>query len=269
MLTNKQIERYSRQIIMPEIGGKGQEELLKSKVLVVGAGGLGSAAIQYLACAGVGEIGIVDDDVVDESNLQRQPIHAGRLGMNKARAAVEFVKALNEDVKAKSYEFKLDVTNVLEIINEYDVVLDCTDNFPSRFLLNDACVLRNKPLIHSAVLRFRGELMTILPNKTACYRCVLPKAPPAGAVPSCQEAGVVGITTGFFGVLQAAEAVKLILGKGMLMVNGLFIADLLSNKFEIVGVEKRNSCPACGEESELKKRGNLEAGDYEGRCELR
>ncbi len=268
MLSREQIERYSRQIIMPEIGGKGQEKLLDGKVLIVGAGGLGSAVIQYLACAGVGKIGIMDGDLVEMHNLQRQPTHAGNIGMNKAESAGRFVKKLNPDVEAIIHACDLDVSNALDIIKDYDIIVDCTDSFQARYLINDACVLLNKPFVHAAVLRFRGELMTIVPERTACYRCLLPKAPPPNTIVTCQEAGVMGVTTGVLGVLQAAEVIKILIQQGELMVNKLLVVDLLRNKFEKISVEKKTTCPACGGESKLKKKGKLVGEDYEGRCEL-
>ncbi len=252
VLDQEQIKRYARQLIMPEIGGKGQIKLLKSKVIVVGAGGLGSAAIQYLAGAGVGKIGIIDGDEVDTSNLQRQTIHAGNLGMNKAKSAAKFVKTLNSDVEVEIYPKNIDVNNVRDIIKGYDLVLDCTDNFPSRFLLNDACVMERIPLIHSAVLRFIGEIMTIVPG-SACYRCVFPEGPPPGSVPSCQEAGIAGVTTGIFGVMQALEAIKLILDLEVL-VNKMLYADLVTMDFDIINVRKDENCPICsGKVKDLKE----------------
>ncbi len=252
LLGQEQIERYARQLIMPEIGGKGQIKLLKSKVLVIGAGGLGSAAIQYLAGAGVGEIGIADGDVVDMSNLQRQTIHAGNLGMNKAESAAKFVKLLNPDVEVKVYPENINVDNVRDMIKGYDIVVDCTDNFPSRFLLNDACVMERVPLVHSAVLRFVGEIMTILPD-SACYRCVFPEAPPPGSVPTCQEAGIAGVTTGIFGVMQALEAIKLILDLEVL-TNRMLYADLVTMDFDIISVRKNENCPVCsGRIKDLKE----------------
>ncbi|WP_290901572.1 HesA/MoeB/ThiF family protein [Ferroglobus sp.] len=245
MLTEEQIKRYARQIIMPEIGVKGQLKLLESSVLVVGAGGLGSPAIQYLAGAGVGRIGIVDGDEVDISNLQRQTIHAGNLGMNKAESAKTFVEKLNPDVKVDVYPFNLTPENAREIIRKYDVVLDCTDNFVARFLINDACVIEEVPFVHAAVLRFEGELMTIVPKESACYRCVFKHAPPPGTVPTCQEAGVVGATVGVLGTLQAIEAIKLLLGIGEPLVNRMLHIDLLTMDFTELKLRKDPECPVC------------------------
>ncbi len=245
MLTDEQIKRYARQIIMPEIGVKGQLKLLESSVLVVGAGGLGSPAIQYLAGAGVGRIGIVDGDEVDISNLQRQTIHAGNLGMNKAESAKTFVEKLNPDVKVDVYPFNLTPENAREIIRKYDVVLDCTDNFVARFLINDACVIEEVSFVHAAVLRFEGELMTIVPKESACYRCVFKHAPPPGTVPTCQEAGVVGATVGVLGTLQAIEAIKLLLGIGEPLVNRMLHVDLLTMDFTELKLRKDPECPVC------------------------
>ena len=252
MLTDEQIKRYARQIIMPEIGVKGQIKLLESSVLVVGAGGLGSPAIQYLAGAGVGRIGIVDGDSVDVSNLQRQTIHAGNLGMNKAESARIFVEKLNPDVKVDVYAFNLTPENARGIIKKYDVVLDCTDNFVSRFLINDACVIEEVPFVHAAVLRFEGEIMTVIPKETACYRCVFKHAPPPGTVPTCQEAGVIGATVGVLGTLQAIEAIKIITGIGETLANRMLHVDLLTMDFTELKLRKDPDCPVCsGRVSEI------------------
>jgi len=244
-MDDEQIKRYARQIIMPEIGVKGQRKLLESSVLVVGAGGLGSPAIQYLAGAGVGRIGIADGDQVDISNLQRQTIHAGNLGKNKAESAKDFVERLNPDVRVDVYPFHLDPENVRETVKKYDAVLDCTDNFVSRFLLNDACIIEGKPLVHAAVLRFEGEIMTIVPEKSACYRCVFSHAPPPGSVPTCQEAGVVGATVGVLGTLQAIEAIKLLLDIGEPLTDRMLHVDLLTMDFTELKLRKNPECPIC------------------------
>ena len=244
-MDDEQIKRYARQIIMPEIGVRGQRKLLESSVLVVGAGGLGSPAIQYLAGAGIGKIGVADGDKVDISNLQRQTIHAGNLGKNKAESARDFVERLNPDVKVDVYPFHLEPENVRGIVKKYDVVLDCTDNFVSRFLLNDACVIEKIPLVHAAVLRFEGEMMTIMPDESACYRCVFSHAPPPGSVPTCQEAGVVGATVGVLGTLQAIEAIKLILGIGDPLIDRMLHVDLLTMDFTELKLRKNPDCPIC------------------------
>lgn len=264
MLNDEQIKRYSRQIIIPEIGGKGQKKLLKAKVLVIGAGGLGSAAIQYLAGAGVGTLGIVDGDKVDISNLHRQPIHAGNLGENKALSAKKFVETLNPDVKVDTYPFNIDPSNIRELIKKYDVVLDCTDNFSSRFLINDACVLERKPLVHAAVLRFEGQIITILPGESACYRCLFRRAPPPGTTPSCREAGIIGMATGILGTLQAMEAIKIILGfKDKLLTNTLLYVDLLTMEFTKMKVKRDENCPICS--GKVKE---IIPEKYVDRCEL-
>ncbi len=264
MLSDEQIKRYSRQIIIPEIGGKGQRKLLESKVLVIGAGGLGSAAIQYLACAGVGYLGIVDGDNVDESNLHRQPIHAGNLNKNKALSAKEFVEKLNPDVKVEAYPFNITPENIRDIIRKYDVVIDCTDNFSSRFLINDACVLEKKPLVHAAVLRFEGQIITILPGESACYRCIFRRAPPPGTMPSCREAGIIGTVTGILGTLQAMEAIKILLGyKDKLLTNTLLYIDLFTMEFTKVKVKRDENCPICS--GKVKE---IIPEKYVDRCEL-
>ncbi len=245
MLTDEQIKRYARQIIMPEVGVKGQKKLLESSVLVVGAGGLGSPAIQYLAGAGIGKIGIVDGDVVDISNLQRQTIHAGNLGMNKAESAKLFVEKLNPDVEVEAYPFNVTPENARELVKNYDVVLDCTDNFVARFLINDACVIEEVPFVHAAVLRFEGEIMTVVPKETACYRCVFKHAPPPGTVPSCQEAGVIGATVGVLGTLQAVEAIKVLLDIGEILANRMLHVDLLTMDFTELKLRKDPECPVC------------------------
>jgi molybdopterin/thiamine biosynthesis adenylyltransferase len=245
MFTEEQIKRYARQIILPEVGGEGQKKLLQAKVLVIGAGGLGSPAIQFLAAAGVGKIGIADGDEVDISNLQRQTIHAGNLGMNKAESAKLFVEKLNPDVEVVTYPYHLSAENIREVVREYDVILDCTDNFVARFLINDACVIEKKPFVHAAVLRFEGEMMTIIPPETACYRCVFRHAPPPGSVPSCQEAGVLGVTTGVLGTLQAAEAIKIILGIGETLANRMLHVDLFTMDFTELKIRRDENCPVC------------------------
>ncbi|WP_202319314.1 HesA/MoeB/ThiF family protein [Archaeoglobus neptunius] len=260
MLSKEQIKRYGRQLII--FGGDKQERLLSSSVLVVGAGGLGSPVIQYLAAAGVGKIGIADGDVVEISNLNRQTIHAGNLGMNKAESAAMFVERLNPDVSVKVYPFNITPRNAREIVRCYDVVADCTDGFTPRYILNDACVLEKVPLVHAAVLRFFGQLMTVLPG-TACYRCFLPEAP--SDYQTCREAGITGITTGFFGLLQANEIIKLFLNMGELMTNRILCADLLSYDFDIVEVSKNEFCPACGKNGIKEMREDA----YEETCRLR
>lgn len=203
--SEEQIRRYSRHILLPGVGGAGQERLLDGSVLCVGAGGLGSPVIQYLAAAGVGHLGIIDDDQVDLSNLQRQVIHAGNTGESKAESAREFVERLNPDVAVETHNTRLTPDNARSIIDDYDVVVDGSDNFPTRYLLNDACILEDTPLVHGSVFQFEGQATTIIPERGPCYRCVFPRPPPEGVVPSCQEAGVFGVLPGIIGLVQATE----------------------------------------------------------------
>jgi len=267
--SEEQIKRYSRHIILPEVGGKGQQKLLQSKVLVIGAGGLGSPALYYLAAAGVGTIGIVDFDVVDFSNLQRQILHnTERVGKPKVQSAKETLEALNPDVNVITYNTKIQKSNVMDIIKDYDVVLDGSDNFPTRFLVNDACYFLNKPLVSAAILRFEGQLTTFdYTNKenSPCYRCLFPEPPPPGLVPSCQEAGLLGVVGGIMGTLQANEALKLILGIGEPLVGRLLIFDALATQFNEVKLRKDKKCPLCGEKPKIKE---LIEYDQEG-CEIR
>ncbi|MFN3813456.1 MAG: molybdopterin-synthase adenylyltransferase MoeB [Aquificaceae bacterium] len=255
--SEEQIKRYARHIILPEVGGKGQEKLLSSSVLVIGAGGLGSPAIFYLAAAGVGRIGVVDFDVVDFSNLQRQILHTTeRVGMPKVESARMAVERLNPDIKVETYNTLLNKSNILEIIKNYDVVLDGTDNFPTRFLINDACYFMNKPLVSAAMLRFEGQISVFdYRNKESspCYRCLFPEPPPPGLVPSCQEAGILGSIGGIMGCIQATEAIKLLLSIGEPLVGKLLIMDALSMDFRKVKLRKDPNCPLCGEKAKIKE----------------
>jgi adenylyltransferase/sulfurtransferase len=265
--TEEQIKRYARHIILPEVGGKGQEKLLNSKVLVIGAGGLGSPAILYLAAAGVGTIGIVDFDVVDLSNLQRQIIHnTERVGTPKVESARRTVEMLNPDVKVITYNTRISKENIMDIIKDYDVVLDGTDNFPTRFLINDACYFGGKPLVSAAMLRFEGQVSVFdfrNKEKSPCYRCLFPEPPPPGLVPSCQEAGILGSIGGIMGCIQATEAIKLILGIGEPLVGKLLIMDALSMDFRKVKLRKDPNCPLCGEKPVIK-----ELIEYEQVCDV-
>ncbi|WP_448584352.1 molybdopterin-synthase adenylyltransferase MoeB [Thermocrinis sp.] len=265
--TEEQIKRYARHIILPEVGGKGQEKLLKSKVLVIGAGGLGSPAILYLAAAGVGTIGIVDFDVVDFSNLQRQIIHStDRVGTPKVESAKQTVERLNPDVRVITYNTRLSKENIMDIIKDYDVVLDGTDNFPTRFLINDACYFAGKPLVSAAMLRFEGQISVFDFRKkedSPCYRCLFPEPPPPGLVPSCQEAGILGSIGGIMGCIQATEAIKLLLGIGEPLVGKLLIMDALSMEFRKVKLRKDPNCPLCSEKAVIK-----ELVEYEQVCDI-
>ena len=253
-LTEQQIERYSRQIILKEVGGPGQKKLLASKVLIVGAGGLGSPAALYLAAAGVGTIGIIDADRVDLTNLQRQIIHfSNDVGKEKVVSAEQKIKAINPDVTVEVCSERLRAANAQQIIRDYDFVLDGTDNFPAKYLINDACYFEKVPFSHAGILRFDGQMITVLPGQTACYRCVFDKPPPAGLVPSCSEAGVLGPLAGVIGCLQATEVLKYLLGVGELLTNRLFIFDGLGLQFREVKVSRNPDCRICGQKASITK----------------
>ncbi len=245
--TNEQLERYSRHIILKEIGVKGQKKLAAAKVLIIGAGGLGAPAAMYLAAAGVGQIGIADADTVDLSNLQRQIIHTTNdIGKPKVESAEETMKAINPDVEVKTYNEFIYSSNVLEIISDYDFILDGTDNFAAKFLINDACVMADKPFSHAGILRFNGQLMTVVPHKTPCYRCVFENPPPKGAVPTCREAGVIGAMAGVIGTLQALEAIKYVTGTGELLTGRLLTFDALTMNFRTIRISHpREDCAVC------------------------
>ena len=235
-LTDTQVERYSRHIILGDVGGIGQEKLLNSSVLIIGAGGLGAPAALYLAAAGIGKIGIADADVVDLSNLQRQVIHqTADVGISKVQSAKNTINAMKPDVEVVCHEEFIVAANIEEIIKGYDFIIDGVDNFPTKFLINDACVLHNKPYSHAGILRFEGQLFTYDPSnpESACYRDIFPEPPPANAVPSCAQAGVLGVLGGVVGTLQATEAIKYILGTGDLLVNRLLTYDAKKMKFRI------------------------------------
>ena len=247
--TDDQLERYSRHLILKEIGVRGQKKLLAARVLVIGAGGLGSPAAMYLAAAGVGTIGIVDDDVVDLSNLQRQIIHGtDNVGMPKVESAAATVTSINPDVTVKPYHIRVSAGNIAELIAGYDVIVDAADNFSTKFLINDACVLAGKPYIYGGALRFEGQLMTYVPGRGPCYRCIFRDMPAAGEVPSCKEAGVLGAVVGVIGSMQAVEAVKLILGVGKPLTARLMTFDALAMTCRAVPLPEREpDCPVCGE----------------------
>lgn len=258
MLTENQIERYSRNIILSEVGGEGQEKILNSKVLVIGAGGLGAPAALYLAAAGVGKIGITDGDVVDLTNLQRQVIHfTPDIGKAKVQSAKEKIEQLNPDINVVTYNKRLVAGNILEIINQYDFIIDGTDNFTAKFLINDACVLAGKPFSHGGILRFDGQTITYIPGN-ACYRCVFTEPPPKDAVPSCAQAGVLGSVAGMLGTIQASEALKYFLGQGKLLLNRLLIFNAFDMEFRTAKVKKNPNCPVCGINPYIK-----EVKDYE------
>ncbi len=253
--TEEQLERYSRHIILPEVGPEGQAKLLASRVLIVGAGGLGSPTAMYLAAAGVGTIGIIDADCVDLSNLQRQIAHGqDRLGMPKAESAKKTIANLNPDVKVIAYNERLTSENAREIIREYDLVLDGSDNFPTRFLVNDACFFEKKPLVSAAMFRFEGQLATFKPHEDAdgpCYRCLYPEPPPAGLVPSCSEAGILGALAGAVGTMQAVEALKELLGIGESLSGWLMTFDALRMEWRKLRLRKDPHCPLCSDKATI------------------
>lgn len=258
MLNDAQLERYSRHIILSDIGIEGQDKLLESKVLVIGAGGLGAPVLLYLAAAGVGTIGIVDGDVVDLSNLQRQVIHATKdIGTAKVTSAEETINAINPDVKVITHRTLALARNINDLIQDYDFVIDGTDNFPAKFLINDACVIAGKPYSHGGILRFDGQTMTHTEGH-ACYRCIFPELPPKDAVPTCSQAGVLGAIAGTLGTIQATEAVKYLIGKGDLLTDKLLVFNALNMDFRKVGIKKNPNCPVCGTSPKI-----TELKDYE------
>ncbi len=264
-LSEDEVERYSRQIILSEIGGKGQEKLLNSSVLVVGSGGLGSPVLLYLAAAGIGRIGVVDSDVVELNNLQRQIIHDTQdVGKAKVISAKETMSKINPDTIIDVYELRLNSGNAFELISEYDLVIDGSDNFATRYLLNDACVMLKKPLIEAAILKFEGQIMSVIPEDGPCYRCLFPEPPPAGSVPNCQQAGILGPVAGLLGSLQAIEALKVILGKGDILKGKLLVIDSLSMNFHLVKLRKNPDCEVCSDQPRIEK-----LIDYEEWCARR
>lgn len=246
-LSPDQRRRYSRHLLIPEVGEEGQRKLLDAKVLLVGAGGLGSPAALYLAAAGVGTLGIVDADIVDDSNLQRQVVHTtDRVGMPKVESARIAIEAINPDVKVVKHEVRLDQSNVLDIFKDYDVILDGTDNFATRYLINDACVLLDKPNVHGSIFRFEGQATTFVPHQGPCYRCLFPTPPPPELAPSCAEAGVLGLLPGTVGIIQATETAKLILGIGEPLIGRLLTYDALDMEFRELRLSRDPECPMCG-----------------------
>ncbi len=250
-LTKEQKIRYSRHTLLPEVGEAGQARLLDSKVLLIGAGGLGSPAALYLAAAGVGTLGIVDFDIVDSSNLQRQILHnVDRIGMPKVESARETLIALNPDVKIRMHDVRLSAENILEIMSEYDVVVDGGDNFPTRYLINDASLHLEIPVVHGAIFRFEGQASVFKAYEGPCYRCLFPQPPPPELAPSCAEAGVLGVLPGIVGSIEAMEAIKLILGIGEPLVGKLLTYDALEQEFRQLKLRRNPECPACGDRSQ-------------------
>jgi sulfur-carrier protein adenylyltransferase/sulfurtransferase len=247
-LTHDEIRRYSRHLIMPEVGPAGQRKLKQASVLLIGTGGLGAPLALYLAAAGVGHLGLVDFDVVDESNLQRQIIHGtSTVGMPKIESARARIADLNPTIEVTTYETNLTSENALEIMRPYDIVIDGTDNFPTRYLVNDACVILGKPNVYGSIFRFEGQASVFAVKDGPCYRCLYPEPPPPGLVPSCAEGGVLGVLPGIIGTIQATEAIKLIIGRGNPLVGRLMLFDALEMRFRELKLRKNPNCPVCGE----------------------
>jgi len=248
MFTEEQIERYSRHIILKGVGGKGQQKLLGGKVMIIGAGGLGSPIALYLAAAGVGTIGIADADLVELSNLQRQIAHQTKdIGVPKVLSAREKMEAMNPDVRVNTYHEWICAANIRNIIEGYDFIIDGTDNFAAKFLINDACVLACKPYSHGGILHFIGQALTYIPGESPCYRCIFPTPPPKDTIPTCSQAGVLGVLPGVIGMIQATEALKYLLGMGELLASRLLIYDALAMTFRTVQLRRNAHCPICGE----------------------
>src|SRR5437588_5359469 len=264
-LSPQEVARYSRHLIMPEVGMEGQKRLKASSMLLIGAGGLGSPLGLYLAAAGVGRLGLVDFDVVDFSNLQRQVIHGTPdVGRPKLQSARDRLHAINPEVQVDLYETHLTAANAMSIFEPYDVIIDGTDNFPTRYLVNDACVLLKKPNVYGSIFRFDGQASVFHPPQGPCYRCLYPEPPPPGEVPSCAEGGVLGILPGLIGCIQATEAVKLILGKGEPLIGRLLLYDALQMTFQEFKVRRNPKCPICGDRPTITK-----LIDYEQFCGVR
>jgi molybdopterin/thiamine biosynthesis adenylyltransferase/rhodanese-related sulfurtransferase/molybdopterin converting factor small subunit len=264
-LSNAEIARYSRHLIMPEVGMEGQRKLKAASVLMIGTGGLGAPLGMYLAAAGVGRLGIVDFDVVDESNLQRQIIHGTRdVGRPKIASARDRLADINPHVRLETYETRLSSENALRLFKDYDVIVDGTDNFPTRYLVNDACVLTGKPNVYGSIFRFEGQVSVFWAARGACYRCLYPEPPPPGLVPSCAEGGVLGVLPGIVGAIQANETIKIILGGGDALVNRLLLFDAWRMRFRELKLRKDPSCPVCGENPTIR-----ELIDYEEFCGLK
>src|SRR6184192_38638 len=264
-LTNDEILRYSRHLIMPEVGMEGQQKLKAARVLCIGAGGLGSPLALYLAAAGVGTLGIVDFDVVDYTNLQRQIIHStADVGRKKLDSAAEKLKAINPFLNIRKFETRLSSDNALELFRDFEIIADGTDNFPTRYLVNDACVLTGKPNVYGSIFRFEGQASVFWAERGPCYRCLYPEPPPPGLVPSCAEGGVLGVLPGIVGAIQANEAIKLVIGGGTPLINRLLLFDAWQMRFRELKLRKDPDCPVCGPHATIK-----ELIDYEEFCGLR
>ena len=261
-MNSDQRNRYQRHLLLPEVGEKGQQKLFDAKVLMLGAGGLGSPAALYLSAAGVGTIGIIDMDVVDASNIQRQVLHNhDRVGMRKVDSARMTLEALNPDLVVKTYDTRLNAENILDIIDGYDVIVDGTDNFPTRYLVNDAALLKKIPVVHGSIFRFEGQATVFAPYVGPCYRCMIPEPPPAELAPSCAEAGVLGVLPGIIGSIQAIETIKLILDLGEPLIGRLLSYDSLDQSFRTFKVRRDPQCPACGENA-----GPIVIAEYDDLC---
>jgi len=262
-----QLDRYSRHIIMDDVGPEGQKALLDAEVLVLGAGGLGAPIIQYLAAAGVGTIGIADDDEVELSNLQRQVIHGNDdVGRKKVDSAADFVAQLNPDIDVRKHEMRVTADNIEELISGYDFVVDGTDNFATRYLVNDACTLAGVPFSHGSIFKFEGQVTTFAGGEDSpCYRCLFPEAPPAGMVPNCSTAGVLGVLPGTVGCLQATETVKHIIGEGETLDGSMLFFDALDMEFDKVEIPKRDDCPVCGDDPAIESVHDVE---YSASCAI-
>jgi len=252
--TEERMERYSRHILLKQVGVEGQRRLWNARILIIGAGGLGAPVALYLAAAGVGTLGIADGDDVELSNLQRQVIHFSEdVGKSKALSAEDKIRRMNPDVHVRVHPEFVRAENILPLIEQYDFVIDGTDNFAAKFLINDACVLSGKPYSHGGILMFNGQTMTVLPGKSACYRCVFPAPPPPGVVPTCSQAGVLGAVAGMLGTIQAAEALKFATGTGTPLSNALLIFDALDMSFRKVPLKRNPECPVCGTNSVIRE----------------
>ena len=261
-MTQDQRIRYHRHLLLPEVGEAGQMKLLDAKVLLLGAGGLGSPAALYLAAAGVGTLGIIDMDVVDSSNLQRQILHnTERIGMRKVESAKLTLTAMNPDLVVNTYDVRLGADNILDIFDGYDVIVDGTDNFPTRYLVNDAALVKNIPVVHGSIFRFEGQITVFNPYIGPCYRCMIPEPPPADLAPSCAEAGVLGVLPGIVGSIQAVETIKLLLELGDPLVGRLMTYDALDQSFRTFKVRRDPSCPACGDDA-----GPIQIAEYDDLC---
>lgn len=263
--SNEQIERYSRHIILKEVGGMGQTRLLESKVLLIGAGGLGSPVGVYLAAAGVGTLGIIDDDVVDRSNLQRQILHGtSDIGIPKTQSAAATITEMNPDVKVIPHNERITSENAFRILEQYELIVDGCDNLPTRYLLNDAAVMLGKPIVHGSIFQFEGQVTVFYPGKGPCYRCLYPEPPPPGMVPSCQEAGVFGVLPGIIGTIQAVEAIKVLLDIGEPLIGSLLLFNALTMDFKRLKLRHDENCPMCGANPTIDK-----LIDYEEFCQVR